>query len=79
MKIMIKKAIRCDHCGKLIDIKRDIDCVEMEMFRCKNICTLVEPDSTYHKVYHGKLYFCGACQDILKSDFVRAYVKSDKV
>ena len=77
MKILIKKAIRCDHCGKLINIDKDGDCVEMEMFRCKNICTCYEHDSKYYKVHTGKLYFCGPCQDILKSEFVRAYASPE--
>lgn len=77
MKILIKKAIRCDHCGKLINIDKDGDCVEMEMFRCKSICTCYEHDSKYYKVHTGKLYFCGPCQDILKSEFVRAYASPE--
>lgn len=61
---------RCDHCGKYIDVKNDIECCEMKMFEFKY---LSEKDSNYIQADKGKLYYCGDCKDKLFVRFIKNY------
>lgn len=74
MKVMTKKAPRCCRCGKYIDLEHDLDCVEAKMFQTRNISDLVkDKDTKFTPVDKGRLYYCGNCQDLLKTNYVRAY------
>lgn len=61
---------RCDHCGKYIDVKNDIECCEMKMFEFKY---LSDEGGDYTRADNGKLYYCGECKDILFVRFVKNY------
>lgn len=64
----------CNRCGKVIDTENDLDCVETQMFRQRNIGERPDDDDAgreFHKVDSGNsLHFCGRCNDMLMSHYV---------
>ena len=75
MSTLLKSSPRCDRCGRYIDIDHDLDCIEAKMFQTRNISTLTaDTDNKFTPVDKGRLYFCGECQDLLKVNYVRAYM-----
>lgn len=69
---------KCDCCGRPLDLKNDIDCVEMEMFKSRNIAEGHE--SEFSPVDKGTLHYCGECYNDLLGYYVKNFkgVKSKK-
>lgn len=68
----------CNRCGKIIDTKTDLDCIEAKAFMYKSI-TEIKPEKEFRSITnkefddtkfsrmgtYTKYHFCGECYDML--------------
>lgn len=64
----------CNRCGKVIDTENDLDCMELQMPKGRDMYEgRSEPDTFGRIDTATKLHYCGKCMDMLMSHYIYSH------